>query len=94
MTKITWSNRALNDLHAIREYYLPNAPTFAERITDEIFGKIDLLENHPLAGRIVPEFQENRLRELITGRYRIIYELMEGNRVDITTIHPSAIPLQ
>lgn len=40
----------------------------------------------PFSGRIVPELAESELREVIVGDYRVIYEVTEGNTVEILTI--------
>lgn len=45
----------------------------------------DILEDHPEAGRIVPEFGQRDLRELIRGSYRIVYRL-QGHDAQILTV--------
>lgn len=35
---------------------------------------------------IVPELAESELREVIVGDYRVIYEVTEGNTVEILTV--------
>jgi len=61
MSQLHWSNRAIDNLHSLREYYAEAAPAYAERITDQIFNKIDQLKQHPRSGRMVPEFQNPML---------------------------------
>jgi toxin ParE1/3/4 len=51
---------------------------------------VGLLGSYPEAGRIVPEFRDSRLRELIRGRYRIVYEV-GSDAVRILTIHGARI---
>ncbi|NJK87586.1 MAG: type II toxin-antitoxin system RelE/ParE family toxin [Bacteroidales bacterium] len=49
----------------------------------------DLIEN-PFIGRIVPEFSDPTIRELIEGNYRIIYSVKNEIQVDILRIFHSA----
>ncbi|HAA17212.1 MAG TPA: type II toxin-antitoxin system mRNA interferase toxin, RelE/StbE family [Cytophagales bacterium] len=93
MIKLHWTNRAVDDLHALREYYGEAAPSYKERITDQIFEKLDQLLIYPRSGRMVPEFENPRCREFIIGRYRIIHELTTETQINILAIHSSAIPL-
>jgi toxin ParE1/3/4 len=37
--------------------------------------KVQSLQSFPRIGRIVPEYREERLRELIMAPYRIVYEI-------------------
>lgn len=41
----------------------------------ELIRSTDKLSDHPPLGRIVPEFNEETLRELIVGNYRIVYRI-------------------
>ena len=45
-------------------------------------------------GKIVPEINQENIRELIEGSYRIIYKIVENNQIDILTIHHSARDLK
>ncbi len=55
---------------------------------EKILEKTLILENMPLSGRIVPESDDERFRELIIGNYRIIYEY-DKRIVHILTVHHS-----
>ena len=48
------------------------------RLIGEIFQRIETLEMHPEPGRIVPEFGQPNLRELIQVPFRIIYRRDPG----------------
>jgi mRNA-degrading endonuclease RelE of RelBE toxin-antitoxin system len=41
----------------------------------------------PLSGKIVPETNKTKIRELNSGNYRIIYKIVNKQRIDILTIH-------
>jgi len=57
--------------------------------TERFFSSAEVLVNQIRTGRIVPEIENESIRELILGFYRIIYRVVDENRVDILTIHHS-----
>ena len=93
MEKIEWSALALVDLRSIYEYISRDSAFYAERLIDKIAGRINQLENFPQSGRIVPEFNDEMIRELIEGSYRIVYHL-RGDRIYIVRIYHSAMILK
>ena len=54
-----------------------------------VYGAVSRLEEFPLSGRVVPEYGEESIREVIVRPYRIMYEV-EGDHVRILAIHHSA----
>jgi mRNA-degrading endonuclease RelE of RelBE toxin-antitoxin system len=55
----------------------------------EFFIATQILETYPYSGRIVPEFNNKNIRELIIGLYRLIYSVSSENKVVILTVHNS-----
>jgi len=47
---------------------------------------VERLRDFPESGRVVPELGEPRVREVIHGAYRIIYETHSPDRVEILTV--------
>lgn len=90
MAKIIWSDFALQDLEEIYTYTSKFSASYASRLTDKILEWVDLLESHPQVGRIVPEFNNQNLRELLEGNYRIVYQIEIGDIINIVRIHHSA----
>lgn len=85
MARIIWTSQALNDLQAIGDFISRDAPTFAQVFTDKVFDTVERLENFPRSGRIVPEINQENIREIIVGSYRIVY-LLTGDEVGILTV--------
>ena len=54
-------------------------------IVDRIFESVERLEAFPLSGRIVPEINQENIREIILGSYRIVY-LFKAETVFILTV--------
>ena len=72
--KITFSGSALEDLENIKEYYLDmGVPEVGGDFVVAIFEHIETLTDHPDIGRIVPEFNEKHIRELIHPPFRVVY---------------------
>ena len=89
MVKIIWSELAIEDLKIIYDYISKDSIRYAARMIDKIIHRIDQLENFPGSGRIVPEFNNDSIREIIVDNYRIIY-LVKKDSVNITRIHHAA----
>lgn len=65
---------AIADLEAIRTWYIEQGvPDIGERFVEEIISRIEALRDHPEMGRIVPEFGQPFLRELIHPPFRVVY---------------------
>jgi plasmid stabilization system protein ParE len=72
--KISFAESAIHDLEELKIWYLEQgAPDAGLRIVTEILQKIEDLPLHPDIGRIVPEFRQPFLRELIHPPFRIVY---------------------
>jgi addiction module RelE/StbE family toxin len=90
MVEIKWTNFAIDNLNDIGDYIEKNSFRYAEITVNKLFDATFILEQNPLAGRIVPEFDNKNIRELIRGSYRIIYRVLNETRIDIITVHHSA----
>lgn len=90
MVKIVWSKTALLDLKNIFDYIAKDSKYYAVRFVDRIIVSVDQLENFPYSGRIVPEKNNETIREIIFGNYRIFYKIISQNKISILRIHHSA----
>ena len=85
--RVTWSPRALADVDAIASYIAADSPFYAGSVVRRILGLVRTLEQFPRAGRKVPEFDDDNLRELIAYSYRIIYRVEEAEVIVAAVIH-------
>lgn len=67
MGKVIWTDPALKDLHDIIEHIAEDSPVYAERFGLQVVESPRRLEQFPYCGRIVPEFNDENIRELIYG---------------------------
>ena len=90
MAEVIWSDSAIQDLNDIGEYISKDSEKYAEITVSQLFSSTDILEDHPKAGKTVPEFEIESIRELIRGNYRIVYQLSEDHQIQILAVHHSA----
>lgn len=65
---------ALADLEDLRRWYAERgASEVGDRVVAEIVERIEAPADHPDLGRVVPEFEQSFLRELIHAPFRIVY---------------------
>ena len=81
---------AVGDLREIYLHIARDSSLYAKVQVLRIKAKAKILNAHPLAGKPIPEFSNRNYRELLEGRYRIIYKLIDNNHIDILTVHHSA----
>ncbi len=61
-----------------------NNPVRARTFRNELFLKAQSISDHPWMGRVVPERNDEGLREIVRGAYRIVYRVtVETERVTI-----------
>jgi toxin ParE1/3/4 len=81
----SFSESALSDLINIKEYYIEQgAPDVGENFVIDIFEHVETLARHPDIGRIVPEFNEVHIRELIHSPFRVVY--LRGESIQIIRV--------
>ncbi|MEO6050352.1 MAG: type II toxin-antitoxin system RelE/ParE family toxin [Pyrinomonadaceae bacterium] len=89
MAQIRWTPQAADDLDAIADFIALDSSPYANLFVLNVITSIDRLEQFPMLGRVVPEYQNPQIRELLMGNYRIIYRLKE-DFVEILTTYQGA----
>jgi len=87
--KIIWTEPAVHDLSEIAEYIGRDSQHYAARIVQAVYGLAENLSMFPLKGRIVPEFGQENLREIIYQSYRIIYKIEPERLAILSIVHTS-----
>jgi len=85
--RIVWSSRAAQDLDSITEYIAADSPAYAGVVLKNIVNQTRILARFPQAGRKVPEFDYENIRELVVYSYRIIYRLQNDEALIVAVIH-------
>ena len=68
---------------------VPHSKVYAERFGTRVIEAARRLEAFPYSGRLVPEFREENIREVIYGSDRIIYMARENTSYITAVIHGS-----
>ena len=71
---VGFAESALRDLEEVQAWYAEQGvPDIGTRLVEEVFRRVQVLIDHPDMGRVVPEFDQPFLRELIHPPFRIVY---------------------
>jgi toxin ParE1/3/4 len=93
VARLTWTNQALDDLDAICSFIGRDAPRYAQSFAARVLQATERLAQFPNSGRMVPEFGDPELREIIVQSYRVIYRVW-SDEAEIITVHHGARRLQ
>ena len=84
---IEWSPEAVEDLEMIQEYISRDSIYYARSVIQEILETAKSLADGPFVGRIVPEMNDNSIREKFIYSYRLIYQIEKTRILVIAIIH-------
>ena len=83
--KLIWTDPSIEDLRAVRDYIARDSDYYAADLVEQVVLSAERLLRFPKLGRVVPEAQDENIRELVHQNYRIIYRIA-GERIEILTI--------
>jgi len=83
---IVITDSALIDLEDIENYISQDSPAIARKFISRIFDKIDQLNTYPESGKPVPEVKDKSIRELLINKYRIIYQIIGRDKINVIRI--------
>lgn len=79
--KIIWSLQSRDDLREIVLFIAADNPAAAQSFALRLMTRTDSLANFPFMGRVVPEADDEHIREIILPPYRIIYQVLLRQQV-------------
>ncbi len=83
--KVHWTDTAQGHLDSIHRYIAQDSAEYALRMVDRLTRRSQFIASFPLAGRRVPEYDMDGLREVTEGPYRIIYYI-KPDQVDVIAV--------
>jgi len=83
--KLVWTEPAVSDLQAIHAYISRDSEIYATHFAENVLVQAERLAQFPRMGRVVPEADDENIRELILGNYRLMYRV-QAARVEILAI--------
>lgn len=92
--KVTWTERAEEELLEVLTYVAKQSPQNAAIVLEKLDAAATELVDFPRIGPRVPEFgEEDHLRERHILSYRLLYRLTPDDGIFITAVWHAARPL-
>jgi plasmid stabilization system protein ParE len=82
---VRWTETAVRHLTAIHDYIARDSPIYARRMVDRLTRRSAQIAEYPTSGRMVPEYGDPHIRQLLEKPYRIIYRIMP-DRIDVLAV--------
>jgi plasmid stabilization system protein ParE len=83
--EVAWSRSALEDVEAIAIYISRDSISYAAAVVKKILDSTNSLKDFPFLGRVVPEFEDENIREVFAYSYRIVYRI-QGELITIASV--------
>jgi toxin ParE1/3/4 len=83
--RVHWTNAAIDHLVSIYEYVAHDSKPYADRLIDKLTRRSEQIATFPLSGRMVPEYRDENIREVIEQPYRVIYRI-KADQIDILAV--------
>lgn len=85
--RVHWSRKASQQLVDITEALRPYSAAAAEKNEDKLIAASHLLADFPEMGRVVPEGNYSKVREVFVGNYRLVYTVGDFEVEVIAVLH-------
>jgi len=81
--RVIWTTPAWDDVEEAARFIARDSPRYAVVLQREAQSAARSLRQFAYRGRVVPERENERLRELIVGSHRLIYKLVTDSEVHV-----------
>ena len=85
--KVEWTQVAWSDLEWVSNYIAKDSRYYAAAFVHEVRDAARSLAYLAERGRVVPEFGDSTIRELLVRRYRLIYQVTQQTVYIVGFIH-------
>lgn len=89
--EIRWSPRATGILEEICNFISKDSEFYAAVFARKILSLVKEIPDFPKLGRVVPEYEDENLREKIYQNYRVVYRLKKDVIEIVVVAHGSKI---
>ena len=86
-SKVKWSPEAIEDVESIAQYINRDSKFYAHATVSKIIDFSDSLAKFPRMGRVVPEFNDVKIREWLVYSYRLVYKIESTHILILAVIH-------
>jgi toxin ParE1/3/4 len=89
--QVIWAPSACLDLKELAAYIAESRPRASVRFVRQVFQMAERLADFPESGRLVPEFDDPTIREVIRRPCRIVYRIkVQEQTVEIARVWHAA----
>ena len=85
--KVEWSKPAVRAVQNIRSYIAKDSAVYADAFAQRLIDAVWLLRDFPRSGRVVPEADDEAIREIVVAPYRIIYRVRKSQIEIVNVVH-------
>lgn len=85
--KVVWSPEAIEDLESIADYIGRDSEFYARAVVSKILQLARNLKDFPWIGRVVPELNDENIRERFIYSYRVVYHIEQNRILVVAIIH-------
>ena len=93
MVEIFWTDESKKWLKEIHDYIALDSEKTAKRVIDEIVERTEILKLYPEIGQRLERWENENIRMILYGHYRIVYRLLSKTRIDILGVYHGALDL-
>ena len=83
MAKLIWTAKAVDQVEEIGAFIEKDSPFQARRVVQLIVKEARKLKEFSHVGKMIPEVQEDKYREIRVFSYRIFYKIINENQIAI-----------
>jgi plasmid stabilization system protein ParE len=86
MAQVIWTIKAVDQVEQVGSFVEKDSPFQSRRVVRLIIKQTRKLREHPRIGKMIPEVQEDRYRELRVFSYRILYKIVDQSKIVIVGV--------
>lgn len=94
MVDINWTNEADIWLKDIFDFISEDSKNMAQKVVGEIYEKVQILKDFPKIGYKYLNHEEQEIRILLYGHYRIAYLIKDENNIDILGVFHGSLDIK
>ena len=83
MAELIWTVKAVEQIEEIGWFIEKDSPFQARRVVQLIIKETRKLKEFSRFGKMIPEVQEDKYREIRVFSYRILYKILNENQIAI-----------
>jgi len=83
---VKWTTHAKAQLRHIHDYIFEDSPFYAKRVSEKLVQRTIGLDELPRKGHMVPELNEDSVRELGLYSYRVLYEIKANDLIEVLAV--------